>query len=107
MWRAFLEWRERTLSDTRRDCLSKWALRVALAVMVSAWLASQVSGQAQADPAAVSIARLEERVLAAEHRADDLNRKLDNIDTKMWAGLVGIVALLAERALQFGKKGGR
>ena len=103
-WRRALQWREQTLTDSRRDCLGKWALRGALAVMVSAWLASTLSGQVANE---VSIARLEERVSAAEHSRDELRQQVSALDNKMWAGLVGIVALLADRALQYGKKGGK
>jgi hypothetical protein len=97
--RRVLAWRERTLTDARRDCLATWALRSALVIMLAGWVANSVNGQSQDSINAT----LAERVRAAEQRIDQTERHLEAIDTKMWYGLAGIFSILVTNLLQMGK----
>lgn len=107
MWRRFLDWRERTLTDTRRDCLSRWVLRGGLGVLMTGWLVVSIAGQADVHSEAVGIARLEERMAAVERRNDAFDKRFDSLDVWLRGIFAGIAIQIAVQALQGGKKGGK
>ena len=100
MWRWYLDWRARTLTDERRDCLGRWILRVTLGVMALGFVDSVVQGQSQDYMNASAIARMD----AADRRITAVEQRLDRLDDKLLAGLVGLVANLAVHLLQLGRK---
>ncbi len=97
---AYLAWRARTLTDERRDYLGRWILKLTLAVLVMGFLASVAQSQSQDYLNATQIARMD----AAERRISAVEDRLDRLDDKLLAGLVGLVANLAVHLLQLGRK---
>lgn len=98
--RWYLTWRKRVLTEERRNCLSKWTLRMGLTVMIAGWVASTAQGQQSQDTINATLA---ERMRAAEQRMDTTDRHLDAIDSKMWYGLAGIFSILVTQVLQLSK----
>lgn len=96
--RWYLAWRRETLTDARRECLSRWVLRLGLVIMLAGWVASTARGQSQD----TINATLSERVRATEFRVDQTERHLDAIDEKMWYGLAGIFSILVAQIVQLG-----
>lgn len=97
-----MAWRARVLTDERRACMSRWALRIGLAAMVVGFLVSTTDGQSQDSINATLIARMD-----ANYAHDAVvDRRLDDIDQKLWYGLVGIVSILVTNLLQLGSKKG-
>lgn len=96
----YLAWRARTLTDERRNCLSKWVLRLGVTVMLAGWVVSTAQGQQSQDTINATLA---ERMRAAEQRMDTTERHLDAIDSKMWYGLAGIFSILVTQVLQLSK----
>ena len=88
------------MTDERRDCLGRWILRVTLGVMALGFVASVVQGQSQDYMNASAIARMD----AADRRITAVEQRLDRLDDKLLAGLVGLVANLAVHLLQLGRK---
>lgn len=88
------------LTEERRNCLSKWTLRMGLTVMIAGWVASTAQGQQSQDTINATLA---ERMRAAEQRMDTTDRHLDAIDSKMWYGLAGIFSILVTQVLQLSK----
>lgn len=88
------------MTDERRDCLGRWILRLTLAAMVLGFVADVVQGQSQDYMNASAIARMD----AADRRITAVEQRLDRLDDKLLAGLVGLVANLAVHLLQLGRK---
>lgn len=88
------------MTDERRDCLGRWILRLTLAAMVLGFVADVVQGQSRDYLNASAIARMD----AADRRITAVEQRLDRLDDKLLAGLVGLVANLAVHLLQLGRK---
>jgi hypothetical protein len=92
MWRWYLDWRARTLTDERRRCAQKWTLRVALVVMVLGYLTSVGNARQSQDT-------INARLLAKSEQNDDHDRRVDeqlaDLNNKLWYGLVGITMNIA------------
>ncbi len=99
-WYLDCDWRARTLTDERRDCLGRWILQITLAVLGLGFVASVVQGQSQDYVNATAMARMD----AADRRIEAVENRLDRLDDKLLAGLVGLVANLAVHLLQLGRK---
>jgi len=96
----YLDWRARVLTDARRDCLGRWILRLTLAVLVMGFLADVAQSQSQDYVNATATARMD----AADRRIEAVENRLDRLDDKLLAGLIGLVANLAVHLLQLGRK---
>ena len=92
MWRWYLDWRARTLTDERRRCAQKWTLRVALVVMVLGYLTSVGNARQSQDT-------INARLIAKCEQNDDHDRRVDeqlaDLNNKLWYGLVGITMNIA------------
>lgn len=92
MWRWYLDWRARTLTDERRRCAQKWTLRVALVVMVLGHLTSVGNARQSQDT-------INARLMAKSEQNDDHDRRVDEqlaeLNNKLWYGLVGITLNIA------------
>lgn len=92
MWRWYLDWRARTLTDERRRCAQKWTLRVALVVMVLGSLTSVGNARQSQDT-------INARLIAKSEQNDDHDRRVDeqlaDLNNKLWYGLVGITMNIA------------
>ena len=92
MWRWYLDWRARTLTDERRRCAQKWTLRVALVVMVLGHLTSVGNARQSQDT-------INARLIAKSEQNDDHDRRVDeqlaDLNNKLWYGLVGITMNIA------------
>lgn len=88
------------MTDEKRNCMSLWILRSTLAFMVTGCLVSAVAGQSQDFVNATAT----ERMNAADRRISVVEARLDRLDDKLMAGLVGLVANLAVHLLQLGRK---
>lgn len=92
MWRWYLDWRARTLTDERRRCAQKWTLRVALVVMVLGYLTSVGNARQSQDT-------INARLMAKSEQNDDHDRRVDEqlaeLNNKLWYGLVGITMNIA------------
>lgn len=92
MWRWYLDWRARTLTDERRRCAQKWTLRVALVVMVLGHLTSVGNARQSQDT-------INARLIAKSEQNDDHDRRVDEqlaeLNNKLWYGLVGITMNIA------------
>lgn len=92
MWRWYLDWRARVLTDERRRCAQKWTLRVALVVMVLGYLTSVGNARQSQDT-------INARLLAKSEQNDDHDRRVDeqlaDLNNKLWYGLVGITMNIA------------
>ena len=92
MWRWYLDWRARTLTDERRRCAQKWTLRVALVVMVLGHLTSVGNARQSQDT-------INARLIAKSEQNDEHNRRVDEqlaeLNNKLWYGLVGITMNIA------------
>ena len=92
MWRWYLDWRARTLTDERRRCAQKWTLRVALVVMVLGHLTSVGNARQSQDT-------INARLIAKSEQNDDHDRRVDEqlaeLNNKLWYGLVGITLNIA------------
>lgn len=99
-WYLESDWRARTLTDERRDCLGRWILRLTLTALVLVFVGDVIKGQSQDYLNATAIARMD----AAERRISAVEDRLDRLDDKLLAGLVGLVANLAVHLLQLGRK---
>ena len=105
MLRRYLVWREQTLTEARRTCLSKWTLRLCLAGLLFGFVVDRVSGQSQDAINATVSARLE----AATVRSEMLEKRMDRIENRLLFGLLGVFGNLVAHLLQLGvaaKKGG-
>lgn len=78
-----------------------------MVVLMSGWLVSSIAGQTELHSEAIGIARLEERMTAVEHRSDGFDKRFDDLDTWQRGIFGGILLLIGERALQYGKKAGK
>ena len=92
MWRWYLDWRARTLTDERRRCAQKWTLRVALVVMVLGHLTSVGNARQSQDT-------INARLIAKSEQNDEHDRRVDEqlaeLNNKLWYGLVGITLNIA------------
>mgnify|MGYP006314438167 FL=1 len=92
MWRWYLDWRARVLTDERRRCAQKWTLRVALVVMVLGHLTSVGNARQSQDT-------INARLIAKSEQNDDHDRRVDeqlaDLNNKLWYGLVGITMNIA------------
>lgn len=92
MWRWYLDWRARTLTDERRRCAQKWTLRVALTVMVLGYLTSVGNARQSQDT-------INARLIAKSEQNDEHDRRVDEqlaeLNNKLWYGLVGITLNIA------------
>lgn len=92
MFRWYLDWRARTLTDERRRCAQKWTLRVALVVMVLGHLTSVGNARQSQDT-------INARLIAKSEQNDDHDRRVDeqlaDLNNKLWYGLVGITMNIA------------
>jgi hypothetical protein len=96
--RWYLTWREQTLTEERRNCLSKWLLRVCLAALIVGFVVDRVSGQSQDAINATVQARLE----ASSLRSEMLEKRIDRIDNLLQFGLLGVFGNLVAHLLQLG-----
>ncbi len=92
MWRWYLDWRARTLTDERRRCAQKWTLRVALVVMVLGYLTSVGNARQSQDTINARLIAKSEQNDAHDRRVDEQLAELNN---KLWYGLVGITMNIA------------
>ena len=92
MWRWYLDWRARVLTDERRRCAQKWTLRVALVVMVLGHLTSVGNARQSQDT-------INARLIAKSEQNDEHDRRVDeqlaDLNNKLWYGLVGITMNIA------------
>ena len=93
MWRWYLDWRARVLTDERRRCAQKWTLRTALLVMVAGHLGTVSTNARQSQDT------INARLIAKREQNDDHDRRVDeqlaDLNNKLWYGLVGITMNIA------------
>lgn len=95
MWRWYLDWRARVLTDERRDCLGKLVLIIAGVVMVAGFW-TQVFAQAMGPTQDAINATLTERQFA-------LSARLDKIETMLQFGIFGVFGNLVAHLFQITK----
>jgi hypothetical protein len=96
--RWYLTWREQTLTEERRNCLSTWLLRICLAGLLFGFVVDRVSGQSQDAINATVQARLEANTL----REELIEKRIDRIENLLQFGLLGVFGNLLAHLLQLG-----